>query len=431
MSPRRTKWSFSAGTYPNTVRVFERETGGTLYASAWDPSAGFARRISLRHKDRELAIQYAKDEEAKLRQGGTLAPSPTIGYVTMQYLVHRTPKKVLTVQKEDSRRVDFWRAVLGVHRQISTLGRSEWEHVIAIRSSGAVDARGRAVSAKERRVVAPRTVDADLVFINAVFNWATTWNVNGRPILDRNPWGGSAAGVKRALERPKSIEIKQPVATFDRFLAIRAAAPSVMMEVRQAEPGSELVEVGRATFKHGEGPVRKWMKPSYLPELLDLVEATGRRITSICRLRYSDFVRESGRVVRIRWRSIKGSKPATIPLNERAQEAVARILEQRPGIGETYVFPSPRKPDLPTSRYLARDWLERAEQLAGLDRQSGGDWHPYRRKWATERKHWPTVDVMKTGDWKDERSLKNSYIKSDDETILAVVNEPKKLREKA
>ncbi len=34
-----------------------------------------------------------------------------------------------------------------------------------------------------------------------------------------------------------------------------------------------------------------------------------------------------------------------------------------------------------------------AQKLAGLELLDGGDFHPYRRKWATERKHLPVQDV--------------------------------------
>jgi hypothetical protein len=37
---------------------------------------------------------------------------------------------------------------------------------------------------------------------------------------------------------------------------------------------------------------------------------------------------------------------------------------------------------------------------------------------------------MEAGGWTDERSLKQSYQQSDSETVLAVINEPRKLVEK-
>lgn len=432
----RTKcWRYRAGERPHTVEVYERTPGGTIHVRMWDPSLRKHVKESLGHADQELARRYAEDEAAKLRDGAVaVVAAPSVGYVTMQYLVHRTPKKrSLAHQAEDRRRVDLWRKVLGVHRQLRTLGPAEWDSFITLRSSGAIDARGNPVKEKEREPVSPRTVDADLVFMVAVMNWATSWKIHGRPMLDRNPWGAQAPGVKRALERPKSLEVKQPVATFDRFLKVREASERVLMEVRKREPGAELVEVGRADYKYGEGPVNKWMKRSYLPELLDLVEATGRRITAICRLTYSDFIREGGKVTKVRWRPMKGAAAQTVPIGERARAAIERILTERPGIGDRPVFPSPRsKPgqEKAISRHLARDWLERAEDLAGVEHMDGGDFHPYRRAWATSRKHLPEADVMHVGGWTDRRSLQLSYQKADEETILAVVNEPRKLVEK-
>jgi len=95
------------------------------------------------------------------------------------------------------------------------------------------------------------------------------------------------------------------------------------------------------------------------------------------------------------------------------------------------LFPAPKGADKPWTRYHARDLLERAEKLAGLEPLDGGDFHPYRRKWATERKHLPVQDVMYVGDWLDIRSLQACYQLVDAETLYAVVTEPRKLRKKA
>jgi hypothetical protein len=56
-----------------------------------------------------------------------------------------------------------------------------------------------------------------------------------------------------------------------------------------------------------------------------------------------------------------------------------------------------------------------------------GSWHPYRRKWATERKHLPLVDVAAAGGWKGTQMLLKCYQQPDPDTILAVMNEPSKL----
>jgi hypothetical protein len=71
--------------------------------------------------------------------------------------------------------------------------------------------------------------------------------------------------------------------------------------------------------------------------------------------------------------------------------------------------------------------LLQAERDARLPKLVGGVWHPYRRKWAMERKHWPIRDVAAVGGWKCPRSLVECYAQSDRETMRAVVNEPRKL----
>jgi hypothetical protein len=48
-----------------------------------------------------------------------------------------------------------------------------------------------------------------------------------------------------------------------------------------------------------------------------------------------------------------------------------------------------------------------------------GLWHPYRRKWATERKHLSITDVAEAGGWKDTVTLLTCYARPDNETLLA------------
>ena len=60
---------------------------------------------------------------------------------------------------------------------------------------------------------------------------------------------------------------------------------------------------------------------------------------------------------------------------------------------------------------------------------NGGLWHPYRRKWGTERKHLPVTDVALAGGWKDTSTLLTCYTQPDDATLLEVLNEPRKVHE--
>jgi len=63
----------------------------------------------------------------------------------------------------------------------------------------------------------------------------------------------------------------------------------------------------------------------------------------------------------------------------------------------------------------------RAEQHAKLPKLEGGLWHPYRRKWATERKHLPLSDVAEAGGWKDRGTLLQCYQQPDPDTLLRVM----------
>ena len=69
---------------------------------------------------------------------------------------------------------------------------------------------------------------------------------------------------------------------------------------------------------------------------------------------------------------------------------------------------------------------------AGLSKLDGSTWpHAYRRKWATERKHLPLVDVAAAGGWKGERMLLGIYQQPDLDTMLAVMAEPRKVSDRA
>jgi hypothetical protein len=103
----------------------------------------------------------------------------------------------------------------------------------------------------------------------------------------------------------------------------------------------------------------------------------------------------------------------------------AALLHARvtsPAIGSTLLFPAPRDPDKAVSVYLASKWLLKAYRLAGLKREPGGLWHPFRRKWATERKSFPLRDVAAAGGWSSTETLLTCYQQPDPDTLRDVVN---------
>ena len=238
----------------------------------------------------------------------------------------------------------------------------QWEGFVSARSSGRIDARGQV--AKKARKVRARAVESDCLWLKWVFNWAVKWRHDGRYLMRENP--------VRGFDTPTEKNPKRPVASEDRLEKVRAVADRVQMEV----PGT-----GKAKLQR-----------SYLLELLELVNGSGRRISAVCALTFDDLRLEKSKAApfgAIRWPSDtdKEGFEATVPMSPAMRAAVDRIVAERPGIGRAPLFPSPANPPEPITRYLADKWLRKAERLAGLPRQSGSLWHAYRRKWATSRKH--------------------------------------------
>jgi hypothetical protein len=104
-----------------------------------------------------------------------------------------------------------------------------------------------------------------------------------------------------------------------------------------------------------------------------------------------------------------------------ARAALDRYLRQHPRLGSAPLFPNLRQPDEPISKIGADHLLRRAEQQAKLPKFDRGLWHPYRRAWASERKHQPDVDTAKSGGWRDLTTMKTSYQQSDAATRLKVI----------
>ena len=176
--------------------------------------------------------------------------------------------------------------------------------------------------------------------------------------------------------------------------------------------------------------------------MLALARYTGRRESAICHLRASDILRDSAALRRaladqgmdesqadhwqhgaIRWRatSDKQGFETLAPLSERARQELDRYLVENPRVGDAWLFPSPGDDSKPFRRDVAARWLIKAEVLAELPKLRGGVWHPYRRLWATERKHLPDLDVAAAGGWRDTRALKLSYQQADPATMKSVV----------
>lgn len=245
---------------------------------------------------------------------------------------------------------------------------------------------------------------ADLRWLRAVVKWAVSWQTpTGQYLMTLDP--------TRGLPLPSEKNPRRAIATQDRFERVRAVSDQVMME-----------EVGSGT--------RYWRR-SYLSELLEIVNGTGRRISAICQLRHDDLHFDEGPYGAIRWRadSDKMGFESTVPIGPHVREAIDRAWSRCQASTEGHLFPSPKVRGAPLRYELAGDWLRKAEQLAGVETQDGALWHAYRRKWATERKHLPDVDVAAAGGWRNARTLVDLYQRPDPHTMLRVILEAGELRE--
>ncbi len=408
---KRKLWKYSAGEKGHTVTVYQRQLGGPIYARAYDPSLaagqGGYKRISLGHRDKERAESYALAQAAKLREGAAEinAGRITLGRLLAQYRTHRTPRKTIGEQGEDDRRMEMWTRVLGAQKNPHCITLGEWERFIDLRSSGAVDARGQPVPEDGRRPVRTRTVEADCKWLRWLLNWGTNWrDREGRYLLREN--------AVRGYEIPTERNPMRPVATRDRYEAIRAVSDKVVMQTRWES--------------------RRERCRSYLSELLDIVDGTGRRISAVCQLRYEDLRLDAGPYGAIHWPADtdKQGKEWEVPISPQVRAAIDRVLSERPGLGGGYVFPSPDDIGQPITYERVRVWLQKAERLAGLPKQQGSLWHAYRRKWATERKHLSPTDVAQAGGWSNVATLQRCYQQADEATMLEVVLGGGELRER-
>jgi integrase len=362
----------------------------------------------LKHRDQERATTYALEQTAKLRQGrNELAEGKTtLARLFALYETHRTPRKSAGEQSEDKRRIALFTRLLGTQKDPHLISLGEWEAFIDARRSGAISGKGLSVPEGKQKPVGNRAVEADCLWLRQVLNWATKWRdgTNGPYLLRENP--------VRGYDVPAEKNPRRPVATTDRFENLRAVSDQVIMEVRW------------------DGHRRQ--QRSYLSELLEIAHGTGRRINAICQLRFEDLRLDVKPFGAIRWPgdTDKMGRETLAPITQQVRTAINRILAERPGVGAAYLFPSPVKQSAPIRYELASEWLRAGEKAAKVPKQSGSLWHAYRRGWVTARKHLPDVDVAAAGGWKDVTTLKKCYQQPDPETMLAVVQGGRELRER-
>lgn len=390
-------WSLSLGVRGLKVRVEQQRPGGTFQRV--HRVGGRVTYATLgtadRHEARRLAIEFIRELETGKKD--ILAEPLTLKRLWDRYQqeapsyrgnLERTRK-----QKQADARLLI--AGLGATKRVDHLTKNDVERYVAMRHTGVGWPDGR-----KTKAVRARTIQGDIKLLRQMIYWAISERLpDGTWLLDNNPL--------RGVKLPKEEDPRRPVTTFDRFLKLREAAQDLA--------ATALQQRGRDRWKRWE-------------MALVLAEATGARIGAISGLRWSDISLNPPEI-RFRAEFDKRGRDRVIPIPDALAEELRAFKMTFAAVGDAWLFPCAEKDDH-WPREIFGELYDRAERHAGLPHLKGGRFHPFRRKWATERKHMSLVDVMAAGGWRDAQTLHSCYQLATTDGMLAVMSTPVKLRDR-
>jgi integrase len=317
-------FSYSAGERGrNRVRIGTDNRTGVLYIAWMDE--GVEKRQSLRHRDHEAAKQKADVLAAQFASLPVAARTLTLARLFHLYQERRTPKKKSEMsRRHDHRAGNLFMAAFGSGFDPRQLDRACWDHYIEERRAGRL-----VVDGKTYPSVRERPIQQDLKLMIAVLNWACGFLENGRPLLERNPWGTEIRRAQR-WEMPREKTPRRPTMTDELRARLCEHAPSWQM--------TAALLLGRDTIS---------------------------RNSSVRQLRWDDVDLRDGTV---RWRGEfdKVGREVVTPLSDEA----IRILKGVPRhLGSPWIFTSETDPDRPTPRDTFQIWLRRAKDrlLASIE----------------------------------------------------------------
>jgi integrase len=371
-----------------------------FYRKVWIPGVGYD-VASLSTKNRDEAEQCGRELLAELLRGTPSREDSTVTLLDLWERYRREAPSYLDSTEATKRNAKSRANILLGHFGEQCEVRTLTEHDIKVytkkRLAGGITSR----NGDQTKQVRPRSPEADLVLLHSMLRWATTVRTrDGQRWLKENP----LQGVRRIREQNPM----RPVATWERFVKTREAMQELASTARSEEERN------------------RWIK---LELALVLAEATGRRLNSIRQLRWEDVDFEH-RTIRWRAEADKKRRESTVPIPEDLVDEI-KAFRKRLGALGGWLFSRASDGEQPMDRHLFDKWLVVAEKQADLPKLKGGLWHPYRRKWATERKNLSLKDVAAAGGWKDIETLLRCYQQPDDDTLLAVMSEKRKLRERA
>jgi integrase len=282
------------------------------------------------------------------------------------------------------------KAIFGAHRDVRSLSSTDLSDYTKRRLHGGIRYQIRG----ERAITEPvgkSTAHRDLSTLRTMLRWARTVTTpDGERWLDQNPLEG--------MRFEKEKNPRRPVSTQDRYETTRAAVQRLAADA--VDQRDRL----------------RWMRLEFA---LFLAVATGRRRGALVGLRWEDF---DFVTVQVTWRAEYDKKGVewVIPMPPEFMAEV-RQFQHRLGASSGFVFPSRRNPTGHIPADMLSQWLRIAEEHTTLPKLKGGLWHPYRRKWASERMHLPLKAVADAGGWKDVATLMKCYQHSDAQTLLNVM----------
>ena len=381
---KRSRRSYGAGEWGrNRVRVFPDPKTGR-YQIEWRENGRRLTR-SLGHRDWMRAKRQADEVAAGFavhQPNGTAESEPeplTLGRLLDIYREEVTPTKAETSQRSDRAAARMFLQFFGRDRRPETLSRRDWDRFIRSRRAGKIGPSGRPVS--------DRTIECDLKFLIAVFNWAAkSRDEAGRLLLGSNP----LKGLKTPTE-------KNPVRV-------------VLLE----EEYHALLGVSRKV---------DWR----FHVALVLAHETGHRIGAIRRLRWTDIDLPSG-VIRWRAEHEKSGYEHRTPVTAEALAALEEARARNPVIGDSPLLPSSKDPSVSTTRWMIHAWWEKAERLAGLERKRGRGWHSLRRKFASNLMDQPLKVLCELGGWKEAQTVLRCYQQADTGQLRKALESRPRLR---
>ncbi len=377
--PKRGRSYITGEKGTNRVRLHAHPRNGTLMLEFRDEE-GTKKRVSLRHSDFTRGKEAADSLAAELRKEGPRVVELTLKALFDNYEREVTPTKGESAQDHDRRARKLYEACWGSGAKLKELDRRDWDRFIQQRRSGALRPLG---GTRKKKGVRDRVIEYDLKFLLAVCNWAEVVRVAARPLLERNPF--------KRFPIPSESNPDRPITTEEEFGKLKEAA-------RALGPDVELY--------------------------LLLIHDTGHRCSAVGRLRWSDVDVTDPKKPTLRWRPEhdKIGLDHTVPISAEAAGGLAQARRRSARIGDGWVFESPTEPNVPIRRDLLRDWWQKLEKKAGLQRIRRRGWHSLRRKFATDLKHdTPLADLCYLGGWKDPQTVLRCYMKPDEATMRSAL----------